>query len=255
MKFQQIIFPKSQNTETFWQLVIDNVDDLYKYLKLDSHLYAEALIGGSGSEYNEISLRADTLKRLNDFASLSTPVGELVYPTTVMDNHVNKKGQAMFKAIQEGNVVHVNKAGGWNYGFNDAIILQTIVKEDVQFPVDNQVRKASLLILENGSKGHEAELLETLNVILSNEVMKDMYTLYQLNLLDPKFVFESIVEAESIALETQALNLDQIERYMQLFSQLPTRKNVYIKTENINAFLGFWGLWEKNNEKHNIQFI
>jgi len=243
---------------TSWVLYIDNLKDLTTYLLHDTKMFTRTLFTMGRDDNNNI--KTDHLSTIRErvlacVIETKNMVGERALPLEVVNEIINEKHTVMSKAISELGAIQINNLGGWSgvKPYNDLYeveVLAEIHKDHVEFPIDEEPKPVQLLILENGKVGDNNELLNK----LSNLNFTNSFTIYNLKDTDITWVTKNISLAEIIAFETQAVDLSQIDQFMQLFYSLPKSKVLYIKTNNKTDITSH-KLFSENEKKHSINFI
>lgn len=246
-----------------WHLVIDNADDLFKYCKLDTDLYAQAYLQVErtsnpnwpfDSAHNGDARGANVATMLSCKA-LSTKEGDQFYPIVEVAVFCDKKAQAMLKYLLQYGSIQINESGGY-CGYDSFVniwkaeVIQTIEKDDVGFPIEQKALTASTIILENQSEVYTkfsekvAAITSTIPAIINNLKEKDL-----------NWIIKSIRASKTIAFESQFRDAEQLDKFMQLFSTLPEKHLIIGCSDYNKSIVTDHPLFNKNKAIHNIEFI
>lgn len=247
MKFVKI----KLGEETQWRLVLSTTDEVYRYHEIDIQTN---FMGVLHKEHP----RAETMNRILELGKACLKDGEKTTKLHIVANHQDKKTAGMIKAVAM-NEICVNEVGGYCFldGFlklHKGEIIETIFKKDFGLPNENEVQESDLIILENSPSINTDFLndLETLNIILPSTKRIEFTNLRQ---QDRSYVFKSIEQTKSIAMETQAIDSEQVNSFIKMFLGLSSKKNIYIRMIANKHILESHTHFEAVNQKHNIVFI
>ncbi len=250
---------KTQVIES-WHVVIDNLEDLFKYAKLDVELYTQAYLNthktseGKFEVSHENDTRVQVVATMMNIRIAGTPEGQKIYPLVELADIMDKKTLAMAKLIDRVGAIRINEVGGY-CGYDsfvetwNAEVLQTIVKDTVGFPIESDALNAKTLILENQrvsstfKKEVEAITGDTAACI---DALKEK---------DLTWVMKSIHNAHTIAFETQLQDMQQLDNFMELFTKLPRKRIIISLSEWRRPKLLGHHLWETNEARHEIILI
>jgi hypothetical protein len=230
-----------------WRMVIDNLSDLGKYHDLDAYLNATALVDVEGSKHHAISQRGSAISRMIELKHEGSPV-------CIVAEMTDKKYLGMERHILKGNTLAISNGGSWCLldGYIstwNAEVLATIEKDDIGFPVDEDVINAETIILENSDKSIPFKNLY--NIVGDGTVA----AICNLKQIDVAYVLKAINNCKNVFIESQLIDDNQIDDFMKLFSTVK-RKNIYLSlTDGGKEKIKSHCLFEKNSEIHNIVFL
>lgn len=259
VKLRSLNVPGHTGPHDTWHLVIDNEEDLFKYAKLDSYLYAHAFLNverkdGVFDAAHTNDIRRTCVASMLNIAVLGAKEGEWVYPATEVDRFVSKKHIAMFNYIQRYGAIQVNESGGY-CGYDGFVntwkceVIQTIIKDTAGFPIETAALTANTLILENQNKVYYRFRQQV------EAIAGEAAEITMLKEKDEIWVLHSIQNASTIALSSQLDDREQIDRFMLLFSKMPHKRLILNVAAPDQRKLTEHKLWEVNNMKHEIVFI
>jgi len=271
MKFRKIKVENKRSSQkfedesTYWTLILDNVEDLYTYLKHDSKCYYETLISlrrePTDKEFEYSNIRLDHLSSHREHtigivvrSKLFSQEEIVVLPHEVLGEIIQGKGKDMLHHIKNLGPIQISANGGWCgvSSFDELYspkILEEIEKEDCALPSNSEPICTNYLVLENGNEVPPD----------FRKFVKEYFNLYDyrsIRLLkdkDPKWVVESIKLSQNIVFQTNAVDLNQIDSFMKIFTKID-KKGIYIRTNNKKDIVSH-PLYEINSSKHNIVFI
>lgn len=264
-KFIKIQFNTPAGFTTQWELVLETVEDVNKYHGLETALNGEAFIelAHSNINYNDSdrpqytgkNIRANTLDRWFSHKVNSAKKGEKVYPLFEVANLTDMKYLAMLKNIARGPI-RVNEAGGYSdvKGYLktwNAVIIETIEKNDFGIPTDDEIIKADTIILENSSAEISDKSFEGQVVAMLPGSIK---TIYNLREVDMTYVFKSVSNAKNIVIKSQLMYEEQIDSFMKLFANVEP-KNIYLFVPEKTEDKIFNHPLYEQNKKHSIKII
>ncbi len=239
-----------------WRLVIDNQEDVFAYNKVETEENFRAYLNYNNHEIKE-GTREHTIKKLIDINIEALKYGEEKSPILILSEIQNKKIEGMLKCIKLDDIC-VNKAGGYCLlnsflETHNAEIIETIVKKDIGFPNDDYPISSDLIILENDKVVDNLFLSELkTNNILTDSTKYISFT--NLKLQDRTYVFKCIEKTKSIATQTQLMDIEQVDAFINQFVFLKDKKNIYIKTED-NMYLINHPAYNVLLNQHTITFL
>lgn len=230
-----------------WRMVIDNLPDLEKYHDLDAYLHATALVDVEGSKHHAISHRGIAIAQMIESKHAGSPI-------SIVANLTDGKYLGMERQILKGNTLTISNGGSWCLldGYIstwNAEVLATIEKDDIGFPVDEDVINADTIILENSDRSIPFKNLY--NIVGEGTVA----AICNLKQIDLSYVIKAINNCKNVFIESQLIDDNQIDDFMKLFSTVK-RKKIYLSlTEGGKEKIKSHPLFEKNSEIHNIVFL
>ena len=252
-----------------WFLLLTTKEDVLAYLRIDVERYLSALQGmqlKKCKEEREINVRLDHLSGNREvviatalkFRMLAAKEGEKVYPILVINDVAVEKAKSMTHHLNVSGVVQINEAGGWCgherfLEIHNAKIIERRPIEDglIQFPQGDPLTGV-VLILEND--GHIDNNVYSQALEISEKRYKcDPSSIKNLKDKDQKWVAKSIANAAVIVTETRAVDPQQLNSMMKLFSKLQG-KEIHIRTEFKETITGH-PLFETNNQLHKVLFF
>lgn len=263
MKYVKLKISHQGKITEDWHLIIDNAEDLFKYCRIDSELYAQAFVAldrNDNEEYpydaaHQGDIRKGVMATMLNLKTKCLKEGDKMYPIIEVAQFCDKKGQDMLDYIQRMGAIQVNQSGGY-CGYDSYVntwkaeVLQTIEKDDVGFPIDEDILKCDTLILENQDKVYSKfrdivkEMTNTVPAVITMLKERDL-----------SWVVRSIKSATTIAFNSQLQDTEQIDKFMALFASLPKKNLIISCYEHDKSKLTKHPLFEKNKNLHNIQFI
>lgn len=228
-KFVKIVLKTNHGEETSWRLILENDEDLLKYANLDTELSTHAYLNSSNKEGHIAGTRANTIARFLEAKTGSLQEGELLIPIVSISEMLNKKYIGMHHMIQKGYSVCVNVSGGWNCLESflkqwNGEILDMIEKPDFGFPVDVEDIIANTVVLENGSCKSSIDVTTLVNAGIK---LGNIRMINNLKEIDLSYVAKAILQSENIILRSQLIDDNQLNMFMQMFSEL-IGKTVYL---------------------------
>lgn len=263
MKYVKLYLPPCPNHPEgikSWHLVIDNVEDLLKYAKLDSQLYTQALLNttkikdGLFEVAHEKDTRTQVVATLLNLKVTSSPEGTKIYPLIELAKICDLKTQGMLKYLTTIGPIRINEVGGY-CGYENFVetwsaeVLQVVEKDTIGFPIETEALNASTLILENQ---HRVAKDFTAQVeAITNDTAASITMLKEKDL---SWVIKSITNATTIAFESQFQDAEQLDRFMELFAKLPRKRIIIGVYEYAKSKLLNHKLWESSSNRHEIIF-
>ena len=229
-----------------WNLVIDNEVDLMKYLNLNINniFYSYLYINKDTIDVIKNSSYIDLEKNLEKFnlnqieLSIAKILSSKIYSTeenttfqpmfTIAD-YLDKKAIGMLKALKYDNLL-IKENGGYslmkNY-FNiwNCTILEEIHKNDFGFPIEKEIIKTDILIIENAPMIDKSFL----NSIKEKYHKKSIGYIVNLKQADQNYLFKCLQHSQIICTQTEALDIEQVDNFIKMFLLLKD-KTVLIKT-------------------------
>ena len=197
---------------------------------------------------------------LNTLIKLSVDAlkeGEKLYPLIEVARITDRKYANMLQLLKS-EAIQINPAGGY-CGYDtyiktwNAIVIESLVKDDFGFPVESDVIKAKTIILENSHPdfgNYEEYYVKELNI----KNVGSCATIFNLKEIDRNYIFECLKNAENIIIPTEAQDKEQLNGFMKLFLSLP-KKNIYISCEpKTKAKITSHELFVENSKIHDIKF-
>ncbi len=265
MKFVKLNLKTSRDPKHAiqWNMIIDNIEDLKAYHNLEATLNAEAFLdlgktkrAGHLGDDNPRMLVIDSLLKIKAHRQ----DGEKTYPIIEVAKLTDQKYLSMLRLLSNGETIRVNKAGGYCTldGFLETWggeIIETIEKDDIGFPIDEEVIKCDTLILENSFNFYAGNDFKKELKILLGEKVGTIGVINSLRTIDKAYIIKALLNAKNVYISTQLLDDKQLDDFMTLFSNLPS-KTVFLrmfgdKIEQLKAH----PLFEVNNNIHKIVFF
>lgn len=261
-KFIKISFNQAKNEEyeVQWRKVIETKEELDEYHSMNARNTFETFLTLDRDESGEFIGETDDTKRLGQFLNskvFSLKEGELINPMVEVANLCDDKYFAILNYIENYGAIQMNEAGGWSGidGFLKTWNAKIIERKETSgggFPIDDEIEKVDILILENSIEENSDNQIEKAKKYLNSSSIK---TLYSLKDIDKDYLVKSILSANKIWLSSQLQSEQQINEFMELFSKLP-EKNIYLNLDEDNVLkIKSHKLFETNNAIHKINFV
>lgn len=234
-----------------WYMILRTVDDVLKYHNINSdelindYICLPAAIERSHSANRMVQTITHLCEEYGD-----SPIQKLI-------EVIDAKGKRMIEMILSGQEILIQKAGGYcDYsGFQkiwSATVIDELEKDSIKFPVDGEklIIETDLLYLENSktvSESFEKSINEKFNIT------GVIYKLTELKYQELYFISGMIHHAKTIAIQSQFVDKDQIDRFLSIFVNLPKKRiiiNSYYTNDLINR-----ALYKSCEKIHEIIFI
>jgi hypothetical protein len=250
-----------------WFLLLTNHEEILKYMMHDMQMYVSTLKTmpretETTSEYHvKGELRLDHLsynreEPIGTFASMLRLISdkEEITADDVVGGIIHAKIEGFLQALKIGTLQIKQKGAYCIHEYfmkdNDAKIIDEIIKEDCIFPNEYKPHKSKVLVLENDGRVDKDIEKYAYKIDKSYDGYNSITNLKD---QDINWVIESIKLCQNIVFKTKAIHVDQIDKFMKLFSSIE-KKNIHIKTENKETIINH-ELFEINNKIHKIKFI
>ena len=198
--------PITGNNDIYWVLVLDNVDDLVRYMDADienngycyCHLNKEIfeMIKNNPEDvFMTVKYRTDMTEREKGIANmlaqkvLSTPEGVKIHGIIELADRLDKKAMGMAKSIERNGPIIVQSQGGYSdmAGYFQTWGCQILAEKETKggWPQEKEPLKVNTLILEN------ATILDTyfLNKVRERYPEGPLGTIFQLKQTDGQYIY------------------------------------------------------------------
>lgn len=246
-----------QDRKQVWRLIIDNEADLFRYAKLDNNLNTTAYITQNMDTHPRgRAMNMNSLLKVRTIFKTG-----IINPLVELNGIFKMKIEGMLKSIRENKVLCINYEGGYCFldGFLEShhgVILETIEKSDLGFPIEDEVINADVLVLENDN----THVSYKISQYFKQNNITEYKVILSLKETDMNYVVKAIKNANTVALHSEFNDTEQVNSFMNLFLNLG-RKNIIISTyETYHLGQGFdiitnHPLYNQCAEKHNITFV
>lgn len=241
--FEQIytfkkIHPKGYDPR--WVLSISDEEQILPYMLNETKL--------NMNDYFEIQSvptpRKEIITKLVDLGVQSIPQGQKMYRHEIITSYGEKKMEGMKRCLNRLGELWINELGGYRDAF-DTPVLAVVTSSRLQFPRSDMVLVGDVLFLENGASVDQ----DFYNAYKGTDISN---TITSLREIDLDWLVKCINNHQTIAIQTQALDYDQVDKFMKLFSNLHT-KTIILKA-NPDAITGH-PLYTVCEKIHNVIFV
>jgi hypothetical protein len=219
-----------------WQKLIENEEDILPHNDVMVYTDSVNFLHHSSIKGDKFSTTSTNPRdtRIIDYMNArrkSSKQGEKTYPIFLLAEVLDGRLIGMIKTFRACGNILVREGGGY-CGLDVFLkiwhgeIVETLITKGEGFPKDESHVSADTLILENSNEC-SPETFKEIRDLLGSDA-GDIQAITSLRSVSTDYILKSLQEASNVWIETQLINMDQLDKFMELFTHIKG-KNVYLK--------------------------